>query len=42
MPIAEGLYALGGVVALLTAFAMVLGWQYFRILTAIRSGLSRS
>jgi hypothetical protein len=37
----EGLYALGGVVVLIAAFAVILGWQYYRILTAIRSGLSR-
>jgi hypothetical protein len=37
----EGWYGLGGVVALVTAFAVVLGWQYYRILTATRSGLTR-
>ncbi|HET6572789.1 MAG TPA: hypothetical protein VFG68_04240, partial [Fimbriiglobus sp.] len=38
----EGWYALGGVAALVALFAVILGWQYFRILTAIRSGLTRS
>jgi hypothetical protein len=37
----EGWYGLGGVVALVTAFAVVLGWQYYRILTATRSGMAR-
>jgi hypothetical protein len=38
----EGWYALGGLVALVTAFAVVLGWLYYRILAATRSGLARS
>lgn len=38
----EGWYALGGLVALVTAFAVVLGWQYYRLLSAVRSGLARS
>ncbi len=37
----EGWYALGGVVALAAAFAVVLGWQYYRILAAARSELTR-
>jgi hypothetical protein len=38
----EGWYALTGVVALMTAFAVVLVWQYYRILSTTRSELSRT
>jgi len=35
-------YGLCAVIALATAFAVVLGWQYYRILTATRYGLNRT
>jgi hypothetical protein len=37
----EGWYALAGVTVLAAAFGGVLLWQYYRILTATRSGLTR-